>query len=211
MPEDMLRLTLVATMVGVLAIPVPGWAQTVTRNPPPPTPWIAFGECPGEGCTLERPWTACTTVVVRTEKREDAPVAFTLHRGERVTLLHGDVHVELPGLVVFRDTVTYHPRSWAPSHDSVHFTPGDTLYLLNYLGEGHLVWWLRGHADTGQVFWWTWPEPDPDPARRAALVRRTRAVWWVRVRNGAGSEGWLIPGFSTGRGYDIGLPLNCGR
>jgi hypothetical protein len=199
-----------ALISAALLAPSPAVAQTSLRNPAPPTPWIASGTCPGEGCTFDEAWTACTTVVARKEKRPDASPAFILHRGDQVRVVTGDVHVDVPGMVVFRDTLTYVPEPGVPSsHDTVRFARTDTLYLLNYLGEGSLVWWLHGRADTGQVFWWTWPEPNPDPEDRAVLVRRTRAPWWVRVRNDAGAEGWLVPGFSIGARYDIGLEDNC--
>jgi len=187
--------------------------QTPVHNPVPPTPWIASGECPGEGCTLGA-WSACTTVVVRKEKRPDAAPAFALHRGDRVTALRGDVHVDVPGIVIFSDTITYEPKPWAPSPDTVRFGPADTLYLLNYLGEGYLVWWFRGRADTGQAFWPTRAGPSRHPGRRAVLLRRTSEVWWVRVRNARGEEGWLVPTMATMSGaaphYDDG-PERCGR
>jgi len=202
--------TLVAVILAAPLVVLRGTAQTPQRNPAPPAPWIASGACPGEGCSFGV-WTACTTLVVRKEKRSDAPPAFTLRRGDQVTAITGDVHVDVPGLVIFRDTVTYVPELIGPSQDTVRFSPADTLYLLNYLGEGFLVWWLHGRAQTGQIFWWTWPEPNPDPAPRAVLVRPTRALWWVRVRNGAGLEGWLKPGFGTGARYDIGPRGECPR
>jgi hypothetical protein len=202
--------TLLALFAAALLAPSSAGAQTPLRNPAPPTPWIVSGACPGEGCTFGV-WTACTTLVARKEKRADAPAAFILHRGDQVRVVTGDVHVEVPGMVVFRDTLTYVPESGAPSPDTVRFARSDTLYLLNYLGEGSLVWWLHGRADTGQVFWWEWPEPNPDLADRAVLVRRTRAPWWVRLRSAAGAEGWLVPGFSIGARYDIGLEDECLR
>jgi len=202
--------TLLALMLTAPVLAFRGTAQTPRRNPPPPTPWIASGACPGEGCTFGV-WAACTTLVVKKEKRSNAASAFILHRGDQVTVVTGDVHVDVPGMVVFRDTVTYVPEPEAPSQDTVRFTRVDTLYLLNYLGEGFLVWWLHGQAGTGQTFWWTRPEPNPDPAPRAVLIRPTRAVWWVRVRNRAGAEGWLVPGFSRGARYDIGLEDQCPR
>jgi hypothetical protein len=199
--------TPLALIVAVLLVPSSTLAQTSLRNPAPPTPWIASGACPGEGCRFNEVWTACTVLVARKEKRVDAPPAFILNPGDQVRVVTGDVHVEVPGMVVLRDTLTYVPEPGA--QDTVRFARSDTLYLLNYLGEGFLVWWLHGQADTGQMFWWAWPEPDPDPAPRAVLVRPTRALWWVRVRNKAGAEGWLVPGFSISSRYDIGLEDNC--
>lgn len=62
-----------------------------------------------------------------------------------MTAVTGDVHVDVPGMVVFRDTVTYVPEPEV----TVRFSRADTLYLLNYLGEGFLVWWLHGRCPDG--------------------------------------------------------------
>jgi hypothetical protein len=182
-------------------------------NRPPPTPWIAVEECPGEGCSLGA-WAACSTLAATTEKRPGSPVAFTLHRGDRVTALTGDVHIDIPGVVIFRDTITYVPEPWARSQDTVRFGPADTLYLLNYIREGYLVWWFRGRADTGQVFWPSKTERTPRPEGRAEVIRTTAETWWVRVRNVEGKEGWVVPTMSTMAGgaphYDDG-PERCAR
>ena len=199
----------------LVSILLPGIAssQTTRPNSPPPQPWIAIGACPGEGCSFGA-WSACSTVVAINEKRPGAPPAFTLRPGDRFTAVTGDVHVEVPGIVVFRDTITYVPEPWPPSQDTVPFRPGDTLYVLNYLGEGLLVWWFRGQADTGRVFWRDRPDRDLDSNRAgpAVLVRRPKAVWWVRVRNARGQQGWVVPSYGTLAGgsphYDDG-PERC--
>ncbi len=181
------------TVVAIaLLFPSAATAQAPSRNPPPPTPWIALDACPGEGCSLGT-WSACTTVVARREKRRDAPVAFTLRRGERVTALRSDVHVNDPGIVVFRDTVTYVPPFGGLSGDTVRFGRADTLYLLNYLGEGYLVWWFRGRADTGQIFWPSTILINASAPRSAVLIRSADETQWALVRNAQGEEGWLEP------------------
>lgn len=168
-------------------------------NKPPPTPWIAVGECPGEGCSFGA-WVACSTVVATKDKRRDAQAAFTLQRGDRFTALSGDVHVETPGVVVFRDTVTFLPEVGGPALDTVAVRTTDTLYLLNELGEGLLVWWLNGRADTGQIFWGDNPfrELDPnEPAQRSWSAAPSPYGWCAfatgRVRKAGSSihtPGW---------------------
>jgi hypothetical protein len=141
--------------------------------------------------------------VVRTEKRRDAPVAFTLKPGERFTAVTGEVRVDRAGLVVFHDTVT----TWDDNQDTIHVGPSDTLYLLNYIGEGVGVWWLHARADSGGLDWWYGSKKgDPQPG---VLVHKAKEVWWVRVRNRAGKEGWVVPSYSTMSGsaahYDNGV------
>src|SRR6267143_985526 len=81
-------------------------AQQTPANPPPAMPWVAWGECPGESCSLGE-WLVCKPLIARTEDRRDAPVAFRVKPGERIEALASNVHVEMPGIVVFRDTGTY--------------------------------------------------------------------------------------------------------
>ena len=163
------------------------------NNTPPPTPWIAQNECEGEGCTTKGQWAACSTLVAVSAKRLDSPAVFRVQRGETFTALTSDVHVLVPGMVVFRDTIS-NAAGEANDVDSIRFTPADTLYTLNYEGEGYLTWWFRGQAAPGYQFWEDFSSPKwaPKPTDRVALVRRQKAVTWVRVRNAAGTEGWIV-------------------
>jgi hypothetical protein len=199
------REILIALCLGVIGLRGVSGQQS-RRNPPPPLPWIALDACPGEVCEFGK-WAACTTVVVRTTKRLDAPVAFTLRPGERFTAVTGEVRVARAGLVVFHDTLTHIAEAGDENQDTFHVGPSDTLYVLNYIGEGVGVWWLHAQADTGVLGWWGGTKKSgPEPG---ILVRKTKEVWWVRVRNRAGKEGWVMPSYRTMSGsaahYDNGV------
>lgn len=160
------------------------------NNTPPRLPFIVRESCEGEGCTYRGSWAACSTVVAHQEKRLDAARVFTIQPGERFSALTGDVHVVEPGMVVFR-----HPYTATIAVDEagvvdVRFTPADTLFVLNYYGEGVVTWRFRGSTIRGDVFW---NEMDPPtPTDTFVLVRPARTVWWVRVRNATGQEGWIV-------------------
>ena len=114
--------------------------------------------------------------------------------GEKFTALTIDLHVEVPGMVVFRHPMSNTPEAEGNEVDSIAFTPADTLYVLNSHGEGYLVWWFRGQVLEGYQFW---RDIDADeltkyPADTAVLVRRPTTIHWVRVRNAAGQEGWIV-------------------
>src|SRR5947208_17187007 len=68
----------------------------------PPLPFEDDGACPFEGCTY-RAWTTNMPVRVLTERRQDAPVAFELPKGARVTALTGVVVTVVPGIVQLTD------------------------------------------------------------------------------------------------------------
>src|SRR6266850_2807609 len=72
------------------------------NNRPPAMPYIVKNACDGEDCARPGTWAACSDVPARREKQLDAPVVFTIHGGDKFTALTIDLHVEVPGLVVFR-------------------------------------------------------------------------------------------------------------
>ena len=161
------------------------------NNRPPAMPYIVKNACEGEGCARSGTWAACSDVVARRDTRLDAPVVFTIHGGEKFTALTMDLHVEAPGMVVFRHPMSNASESEGNEVDSIDFTPADTLYLLNSHGEGYLVWWFRGQAAEGYQFW-----RDPTyPEDTAVLVRQPKTIHWVRARNTAGQEGWIVGDF----------------
>jgi len=99
-----------------------------------------------------------------------------------VTALAIDLHIDVPGMVVFRHAISNPPGREGNRADSIAFTPSDTLYLLNSLGEGDWVWWFRGQLVQGYEFW----------RDTAVLVRQPKTIHWVRGRNTAGQEGWIV-------------------
>jgi len=172
------------------------------NNRPPAMPYIVKNACEGEGCARTGTWAACSTVVVRSDKRSDAPLAFIIAPQEKFTAVTADVHVVVPGLIVFRDTISNPGDEGGEPVDSIRFIPADTLYILNYLGEGYLVWWYRGQAVTGYQFWNDEHASGPY-SKDVVAIRSAHSVWWVRVRNAAGKEGWIVGSldrFATG-GY----------
>lgn len=164
------------------------------NNKPPSMPYIVKNACEGEGCARAGTWAACSDVVALREKRVGAPVVFTIHGGQKFTALTIDLHVEVPGMVVFRHAMSNSPEREGDQVDSIAFTPADTLYLLNSHGEGYLVWWFRGQAAEGYQFWRDIDEDEVTkyPADTAVLVRRPKTIPWVRARNAAGQEGWIV-------------------
>ena len=172
------------------------------NNTPPPIPYIVKDACEGEGCDRHGVWAACRTLVARSEKRPDAPAVFSIASQEKFTAVTTDVHVVVPGLVVFRDTISNPGDEGGEPVDSIRFVPADTLYILNYIGEGYLVWWYRGQAVTGYQFWNDEHASGPY-SKHVVSLRGAQSVWWVRVRNAVGKEGWIVGSldkFATG-GY----------
>ena len=151
----------------------------------PPEPYRDEGICPFE-CCVYREWIAHAPLQVYRAERDTTAVAFTLAPGERFKALTGNVHLDRVGVVAVQRPVT-----WREGPDSVErFEPGDTVYVLSYLGEDHYRIWYRGRVVEDLRFW-TYPEePEPEKAM-GDLLREPQADWWVNIRSRHGPRGWL--------------------
>lgn len=162
---------------------------SATQDPLPQGPTLPFeavGACPFEGCVY-REWTAQASVVVRTERRAGAPASYQVQPGEKVTALTGVVVILRAGRVQFRAA-----RRLQASPEPIHIEPGQTLYLLNYLGEGFTNAWFNGRlytdVDTAEFYNFAC---DVQPNRCAGtIIEPARTEWWVQVRNHLGRVGW---------------------
>ena len=94
-------------------------------------------------------------------------------------------------MITFRDTISNPGDEGGEQVDSIRFIPADTLYILNYIGEGYLVWWYRGRADTGYQFWDDSHGYVHGP-KSVVVLREARSTDWVQVRSAAGKEGWVV-------------------
>ena len=152
----------------------------------PPMPYEDVGACPFEGCVY-RDWIANDRVTVRTERRADSPIAFTLEQGEPVRAITGIVVTLKPGRVQFR-----HAVDLTSSAGRLHVEPGDTLYLLTYHGEGATSAWFKGRL---------YDEVDGSEFINAqcdvqlgscngTIVEKLQKVWWVRVMKRNRLTGW---------------------
>ena len=154
--------------------------------PGPPVPFEDAGACPFEGCVY-REWTAKAVVNVRAERRRDAPVAFSLQAGERVTALTGVVVTLKPGRVEFRQ-----PKTLSSAPKPIRIEPGQTLYLLTYQGEGFTKAWFNGalYRDVdASDFLNAVCDFQPDRCM-GRVVERWQSEWWVNVRTRSGRLGW---------------------
>ena len=152
----------------------------------PPVPFEDAGACPFEGCVY-REWTAKAVVIVRVERRRDAPVSFSLQAGEKVTALTGVVVTLRPGRVEFRQ-----PKTLNTSTKPIRIEPGQTLYLLTYQGEGFTKAWFNGalYRDVdASDFLNAVCDFQPDRCT-GRVVERWQSEWWVNVRTRSGRLGW---------------------
>ena len=140
------------------------------QNSRPSMPFVDKGACPFECCTY-REWTVDKATVIRSAMKDSSPVALRLKKGERVRGLTGTVITSQAGEVrVLKRTKI----------GKLTAQPGDTLYLLTYIGEGFHRVWYKGKISEEE----TW---DKTTFRQ---IRQPKSVWWVKVRNSRGQIGW---------------------
>jgi len=129
-------------------------------------------------------------------------VKFVLAPGDSFTAITGDVHMIRPGIVVVMQPTN-------------NFSPGDTLYTPGYYGEGIMEVWCRDTLLDVEMFWNVdfadstnninnpkWSE------YKGVLLSRALMVWWVRIRDRNGSEGWLRLQNNTDSGFGLDVRID---
>jgi hypothetical protein len=126
-------------------------------------------------------------VVVRTQRRADAPVVFRLAKGARVQALTGVVVTVKAGRVEFPKPIVL-PAQPEP----LRIQQGETLYLLTYRGEGFTKAWFKGRyyddVDGSDIFN---VACDQYPERCVGrIVEQPTRVWWVQIQDERKRVGW---------------------
>src|SRR5690606_5918950 len=137
---------------------------------------IRAGACPFE-CCLYREWTAEDEIPVLTAVR-GAP-QFTIPAGQRFQADSGTVHVTDVMVVAVEDSVG-DPPYWS-------FARGDTLVVLDYVGEGRYNVWQGGRVLQAEGFWGAGA-----PVGNATTYGRWASEWWVHATLPDGRSGWFL-------------------
>jgi hypothetical protein len=152
------------------------------------------GACPFECCGY-RTWSEPVDLALLSEPRTGQPLD-TIPTGERFEAETGIVFVTGLMLVLPTDTFGAYgdPRPdtplpgepWRPA-----WLPGDTLVVLDYVGEGVFNVWHDGEVAQVSQFWES-PDVDlgPGPSRGTSFGKY-EIEWWVRARRVDGTVGWF--------------------
>jgi hypothetical protein len=149
-------------------------------NRVPSLPYEDAGACPFECCTY-RDWSVTADTFVRVNRDDAAPIAFRVTRGQRVVGVTGVVITTRLGSAVVRRRTTV-------GQGNMTVTPGEPLHLLHYVGEGYYKFWLRGQVDLDQLLW-KGADCTGGPCA-VQIVREPTTVWWAKIRDARGREGW---------------------
>ena len=164
-------------------------------------PIVVEASCEGEDCPTSFTAIACAAVELRARPDTAAPLGARVARGDSVHVQRTDLHILEPGIVVVKQPIVRESEPSMdddrpmPRSDTLRFTPGDTVYLLQYEQLGWWRYWWKGKTLDGAGFWGV-------PRGRAALgaagadtshaVARSQPVmerWWL-LDNGTRPTGW---------------------
>jgi hypothetical protein len=138
---------------------------------------VRRGACPFE-CCIYRDWTARAEYDVYAAERGEGAPAFTIPAGTAFRADSGNVHITGVSLVAVADSVS-DGDYWA-------FGAGDTLVVLDYIGEGHFNVWHDGEVRDVAGFWGA--ERMPAVAEQLGTYE---AQWWVHLTLPDGRTGWF--------------------
>src|SRR5687768_15350212 len=165
--------------------------ETDPTSPAPIAPrdnegvYVARGVFPFE-CCVYREWTLETPATGRVAPAAGAAEAFTLPAGATVRADSGNVYVTRPGVVV-----ADRPFPVAETPGAPVVAAGDSLYLLDSMGEGFFHTRYRGRVyETSGTAWFGGGPPGSTTSGR--LVRGAESQWWAHVTLADGRAGWIM-------------------
>ena len=150
----------------------------------PPIPFDEPGACPFQCCTY-REWTVDWATDVRTDKRDDAPVAFRAELNDIVTAETGVVSTTKVG----RATAS---RQVSVGANHIVVAAGQPIYLLRNVGSGDWKIWVNGKTDEQYIGSPAYCASGKQTSDECALTvtEQPQTVWWVKMRDARGREGW---------------------
>lgn len=150
----------------------------------PDAPIRMEGACPFE-CCVYTTWTTTGETTVFAEADNIHSSSFTVSADTELEADRGHVTVRRVGRV-FVEAEIAPDRFWGLDVAA----PGDTLYVLDYIGEGHFHFWLRGDVHEGMLPGApdAWTEPETE---ELVWIEQPITEWWAHVTLDDGREGWL--------------------
>ena len=135
--------------------------------------YIVEGACPFECCTY-REWGVESETQLYKGKNIESQKVVIVEPGNTVQALTGDVHVRPLKLSVNMDHKTHRA--------------GETIWLLNYLGEGYYRAWKNGELISVELPFS--PYGKTKPLKWAKIEGKYQMIWWVKLEAKNGTVGW---------------------
>ena len=155
------------------------------RRDRPSVPYEDHGACPFECCTY-RTWTVKTDTDLRVNRSDTTPLVVRLRKGDRVEGITGVVITTTLGTARVLAAIS-------KAADRLRLNTGETVYVLNYVGEGAWKLWVKGKLYVAENA--RGPHDCYGPEHDTVLcpvqiLEEPTTVWWAKVRTRNGKEGW---------------------
>lgn len=150
----------------------------------PAAPIRVEGACPFEGCVYG-PWTTSAATTVYAASGDTTSAAFTVPAGTALEAAGGFVLVTRLGAAVAARPTSF----YVGFEDERPVAEGDTLWILDYEGEGSFRVWHGGTLGFSGAGAETAAPGEDGPALRRVAEPETQ--WWARVAAPDGRAGWL--------------------
>ena len=118
-----------------------------TENPPPIMPYVSEGECTGFSCVVKER-IACRVFMAKALM--PARNGTDVIPGDKLRVFGTVLVVDRPGVVVIDGPVSGGSGMEALPNQ---LQRGDTLYLLEYLGDARWAWWFNGRSGSSRLDW----------------------------------------------------------
>lgn len=167
----------------VLAISPPSVAAAQSK---PPIPYEDVGACPFECCSY-RTWTVEQATNILKDRRDGSSVLFSVKHGDSVEGVTGVVVTSVAGRAVVKRETQFRGDT---------LKPGQEIMLLHYKGEGFWLYWYKGNiddeffGDADNCSRATDPKHSLYAACAIEVSKQPTTVWWAKIRNKRGQEGW---------------------
>lgn len=150
----------------------------------PTAPLRIAGACPFECCTYGT-WTTTEPTLVYSQADDTTSSTFTVPAETTLEAVTGHVLLRHIGRALVRDSVYLYI-----DYDSFRTAePGDTLFLLENVGEGARNVWYAGSVY--QAGYEAFNAMGPSETPPAEILQEGASEWWVNVRTPGGRAGWL--------------------
>jgi hypothetical protein len=155
---------------------------------------VREGACPFE-CCIYRDWTARSVIPLYADERGAVLLPDTLRPGETFTALGGNVHITGIRLLIVVDTLIADGIPFRIAREREidappYWFPGDTLVMLDHVGEGSYNVWHEGRIAQIGYRWVVRAEFEPGGRNGAYAIGTHATEWWIHVRRQTGTTGW---------------------
>lgn len=168
---------------GALAVLAAACGRAAERAGPP-IPFDEDGACPFQCCTY-REWSVDWATDLHTDRRDDSPVAFQAALGDTVLALTGVVTTTKVGRATAKRDVMVGTKR-------LPVAAGQPIYLMRNVGGGDWKIWVNGVTDEQYIPSQGYCNGDKQSSDECSLtvMEQPEIVWWARVRDMRGREGW---------------------